>query len=395
MSDSLKDFDFAYREHCVRRGNGNGGWDILPARYRMLNFGPEKHLFPYGLHLMDNGEVIFLGGLHADPPQAGSLGGPSRGTDTYACVAAFSTDNGESWTEVVDTGVYGRPVATAYLGAGTVLFANETLARRDLAPQWTISTDYGRTWSKHAAVPPSVDGKSVFGEGDVYVERTDDGQSLVQTVAAHGPNFPFDRHYAYIRFSEDQGKTWTREISPPEWVWQEDHGQGTIERCVCEGSVIRASNGWLVAALRTDVPPRYMELRYDNLMGIAISLSKDNGHTWSELNRLYEAGRHHTNLLRLSSGEIVLTHIVRLDVRDGRLASYRHGCEAIVSRDNGQSWDIDHKYVLDDFAHINAEQWYQVSCGHLSSTILGDGSILTAYGHYLSRGVGLIRWKPE
>ena len=34
-----------------------------------------------------------------------------------------------------------------------------------------------------------------------------------------------------------------------------------------------------------------------------------------------------------------------------------------------------------------------LACGHTCSTLLSDGSILTAYGHYISKGIALIRWK--
>ena len=47
----------------------------------------------------------------------------------------------------------------------------------------------------------------------------------------------------------------------------------------------------------------------------------------------------------------------------GRLASYRRGCDAVISHDNGRSWDVDRMYVL------------------------------TAYGNYKNAGA-LIRWKP-
>ena len=383
IDSSLRNIEFTFREHFVKRGDGNGGWTMVPSRYSMWNFGSGKHLFGYGVHLMENDEVIFIGALHED-------------SDSYRCIAAFSEDGGSTWTDPVDAGVYGRPVATAYVGGGTVLFANETLSRKDIGPQWTISTDYGRTWRRQGLVQASEDGRRVFGEGDVFVDRRNGGSTrLIQTVASHGPNFPFDRHVASVRFSDDLGKTWNREISPPEWVWEVPYQGKTIGRSVCEGTIVRARNGWLVAALRTDVPPRYTDLRYDNLMGIATSVSTDDGATWSKLNFLYEAGRHHTNLILLPGGDIALTHIVRLDVREGTLASYRHGCEAVISRDNGASWDMGHTYVLDDFAYINAEQWYEVSCGHLSSTLLKDGSILTVYGHYLSRGVAFIKWRPE
>ena len=34
-----------------------------------------------------------------------------------------------------------------------------------------------------------------------------------------------------------------------------------------------------------------------------------------------------------------------------------------------------------------------VSGGRTCSTLLKDGSILTAYGHYVSKGIALIGWK--
>ncbi len=37
---------------------------------------------------------------------------------------------------------------------------------------------------------------------------------------------------------------------------------------------------------------------------------------------------------------------------------------------------------------------YSVPCGHVCSTLLADDSIITAYGHYPSKGGCLVRWKP-
>jgi hypothetical protein len=165
---------------------------------------------------------------------------------------------------------------------------------------------------------------------------------------------------------------------------------------VCEGTLVRAKNGWLVAALRTDMPPRYFDVpNNDSLMGLATSVSKDDGKTWSELNVLYDAGRHHPNLLPVPNGDIVMTYIVRADVREGRLASYRRGCEAVVSHDNGLTWDTACTYFLDEYEFFDGQQWFNGESGHLSSTLLADGSILTAYGNYLSRGWGLIRWEAS
>ena len=140
---------------------------------------------------------------------------------------------------------------------------------------------------------------------------------------------------------------------------------------------------------------RYLEVpNEDSLEGTAVSISKDEGRTWSDPLMLYDAGRHHAHLLRMPGGTLVMTLIVRDDVRDGKLASYRRGCEAILSHDNGKSWDLAHKYVLDDFEFCDGKKWFNGETGHLSSVLLHDGSILTCYGKYLSKGASLIRWRP-
>jgi len=132
----------------------------------------------------------------------------------------------------------------------------------------------------------------------------------------------------------------------------------------------------------------------DSLEGLGISTSSDDGKTWSPINLLFEAGRHHPHLLLLPNGDIVMTYIVRVDVREGRLASYRRGCEALISHDNGQTWDTERRYILDEFEFFDGVKWFNGETGHLGSTALPDGRILTAYGRYQAKATCLIRWRP-
>jgi hypothetical protein len=89
-----------------------------------------------------------------------------------------------------------------------------------------------------------------------------------------------------------------------------------------------------------------------------------------------------------------MTLIVRTDVQDGRLASYRRGCEAVISHDNGLTWGLGRKYILDEFEFTDGVKWSRGECGHLSTVLLGDGALLTCYGNYLLKGACLIRWRP-
>jgi hypothetical protein len=88
-----------------------------------------------------------------------------------------------------------------------------------------------------------------------------------------------------------------------------------------------------------------------------------------------------------------MTLIVRDDVQGGKLASYRRGCDALISHDHGLTWNLDRRIVLDEFEFFDGVKWYNGETGHHASTVLDDGSILTAYGKYITKGVNLIRWR--
>jgi hypothetical protein len=79
-----------------------------------------------------------------------------------------------------------------------------------------------------------------------------------------------------------------------------------------------------------------------------------------------------------------------------------------VSRDNGQSWDVDRRYVLDAWVgNRKGPNGWWASCQATSTVLLPDGSLLTAFGTgYRSqpgpageenlprpRDVGLVLWR--
>jgi hypothetical protein len=251
-----------------------------------------------------------------------------------------------------------------------------------------------------------TDGKSqpgyVGAEGNNLVDR--DAHGVATRVGQIFWNFNpgtttgFSPSSAFLRWSSDGCRTWSKETSPAAWRYQEKYAGKMYPRSASEGALVRAAHGWLVAALRTDLHPRFIEefgSGPDWLEGTGVSGSNDDGATWSPVQILYESGRHHANLLRMPNGDLVMTLILRVDVRDGRLASYRRGCEAVVSHDNGLTWDVGHSYVLDEWEYYNGKNWPHGDCGHLYTTLLDDGSLLTAYGNYLAKGACLIHWRPD
>ena len=373
----------AWKEHFIKRGDGQGGYTCIAAQQQLLRPYQGCRIIPYGLATMDNGEVICAA-------TAWSSGvGPAEQT-----LITISDDGGTTWGEyIVLHGIHTRPMMLAYLGNGVVTFESGDTTRR----MRLFSHDYGQTWEDRVEVPPAPSGQALGFEGSPLVDRDEQGNAIRivqtgQTLEGAAPNWKI---VEYIRWSEDGGRTWPRVDSPQAWRTTETHNGKTYDRCCGEGSLVRAANGWLVAALRTWVPVQFHDHPYcdDNLEGTAVSISKDDGVTWSPYQEIFDGGRHHATLMCMPNGDLVMVIIRRVDFRDGKLVSYRRGCDAVISHDHGETWDIEHMIVLDDFLFCDDERWIPGLCGHLSSTLLPDGSILTGYGNNFT-GVALIRWKP-
>jgi hypothetical protein len=75
----------------------------------------------------------------------------------------------------------------------------------------------------------------------------------------------------------------------------------------------------------------------------------------------------------------------------------------MISTDNGLTWDLTHRYVLDSFeisegvfrnSHGGVMSVEPAVCGHVSSTLLDDGYILTTYGKYVCKAACVIKWQP-
>ncbi len=199
----------------------------------------------------------------------------------------------------------------------------------------------------------------------------------------------------YIRFSTDGGLTWPTEIIPTQWYG------------VSEVNLFRLSNGNILAACRTEVPERFKQgsATCDDYSGLATSISTDNGYTWSALSYLYEYGRHFGSIVQSSNGDVILTYTVQKGYTDAANGHERFGVEAAVSHNNGQTWDLDHRYLLAVWTGtITGTRAYECASQCTSTLLMPDGSILTTFGggyridpntylaSYLPRDIGLVKW---
>ncbi len=386
-----------WKEHRVLQADGKGGFVVHPARYQFVPRFGEVKVVPLGLAIMDNGEILLMGVARTGV-------GPSVYGET---VQAFSSDGGATWSDFEAVG-YGPCCGLTWLGGGSLFRAGDDIEE---GPGLYFSHDYGRTWTERVPPPKAPNGMSWGNEGNVLVDYDADGRALLLgwTCAHRSENVEGmsrgSLSSSFVCWSRDGGRTWGDYSYPEQWNWTDTLEGQTWERSCSEGAMVRAANGWIVVAKRMETPPRFLKYHYDSFQGTGVSISKDNGKTWTPIRHVFEPGRHHANLIRLPNDDLVLTAVRRLDTRDGKLASYRLGCDALVSHDNGLTWKEDQMYILDDWPHIHhkdlgavtwletGDMWYGCACGHQSSISVGDGSVLTVYGHYIYGGV-MIRWRP-
>ena len=322
----------------------------------------------------------------------------------HQTVILTSDDHGATWSEpwYVHTDENGKSdtglgVGLVYLGNGKVILRVDKywLGEREFL-QW-CSEDYGNTWSKglpfstltvHAWNPPMVDTDPKTGEVTRVWETAYAGERIKDVDP---PKYWIQ---AYLRQSTDEGQTWTEWVKVPEW-------EGFTEV-----ALIRANNGNMVAAGRTNIPEK-LAGENDNYAGLGVSISSDNGCTWSKMKFLYEWGRHHQSMVLLPDGDIVMTYVARAGYVKTPEGYPQFGVEAVVSHDNGRTWDLDHRYLLAAWSGNRTDPEWSWARGsqQTSSVLLPDGSILTAFGtgyrgdvpegkeqNFNPRDVGLVNW---
>lgn len=376
-----------WKQGWVQQRDGKGGWTARSSQVQFLHWddipywSDEKQLVvPYGVAQMDNGEILLAGAVGNEASEEKPI-------------VATSADGGASWTglRIVDDAASGRPMSLTYLGNGRVTFAAGYEDRTVLF----FSDDFGHTWPEHVPLPINDYGESFTTEGNYLADR--DANGVAERLAGFAvtgrrpTDYPFGPFIGGVRWSEDGGRSWSEATSPEAWRWEAEWDGASHERGVSEGSLVRAHNGWIVAALRTDNHPRFFPVPEDNYSGIGVSISQDDGATWSPIEFVHQAGRHHAHLLAMPDGTLVMTFAMRMDIRDGRLASYQRACCALTSRDNGLTWDTEREYLVHSFDFSDGT-FKGYSCGHAYSTLLDDGAILSSYMNLPSKGACLVKW---
>jgi len=274
----------------------------------------------------------------------------------------FSKDEGRSWTQ--PRRIPGRRAKPFNLGGDKLMLRGTFPVGKEGAPADCLcfSEDRGQTWEDPEPMPKLPDARPFHISDLAYTHLIEDstitfaGWAPVPTGASKlGESGALFTQGVFRRFHLA-----TR-------IWDEPHFFPK-DWALNEGSLVRAANGDLVAAFRTQMVG--VPIHSDHEMGMATLRSGDNGKTWSEPAHHFLYGHHHCGLIKLADGRILLTYVVRIGVLDG--ITY-HGVEAVLSRDHGVTWDWDCRYIL--------FRWPHPSTHSPQSVCLSDGQILTVFMH--------------
>lgn len=372
-----------WKPHEIQQLAGKAGRVRLPARFQIVTESWNRVVaVPYMVNMPDKDRLLMLVGCDY-PHRAFVLTSDDRGTNWTDPRPARIGDDGKA--------SIGLGTSLAYLGKGKLMFYETGSAGTGHPARW-LSSNHGRTWDDAVAIAPTSDDKRWAIWDPPLVDR-DPGTGKIRQLAETGYAQSGTSSQAYIRFSTDEGQTWSKSIEVPQW-------QG-----VNEAYLFRAGNGDLLAACRTDVPRRLKGKTLDHYEGLGISSSRDDGRTWSAVKKLYDYGRHHPSMVLMPNQDIVMTYVVRLGYVDDQNGFPQFGIEAVVSHDHGVTWDLDHRYLLHVWSgkRKGTTYWWPSSQA-TSSTLLPDGKILTAFGTgyrikdgkdspQAPRDAGLIEWR--
>jgi len=248
----------------------------------------------------------------------------------WRILSSRSGDGGRHWSEprvLVDGPDSEGNLALGVLRDGTVLLGYETFQilrdkdgppARYLAYQVMRSSDHGRSWSSPVKIPDDPESLALASYSSIL--QLPDGTVLMPLYAyvegeeGEASRKSSPRHFSYLYRSRDGGRSWG--------------DRSLIAAGFNETNLVRLKSGKLLAAMREEQKPPGRS---------ALAESSDGGRHWSRPRYVTGASQHPAGLLQMPDGTIVLSHGVRHPP---------YGAQALLSRDEGQTWDRTRKLML-------------------------------------------------
>jgi photosystem II stability/assembly factor-like uncharacterized protein len=307
-----------------------------------------------------------------------------------------SGDGGRTWGErALAEGLLGREQWLTCTRDGT-LFATAHLLANDVqnTDGYTHSylhrsTDGGRTWRRLRIGPAGFPDRAVTMCSRNVVELAD-GTLLLGV----GVNEAEAGRLAWLWASRDGGRTWDR--SAPRVTIGPYRGRpyDNYDAFFAEDFTFPARPGKLLHFIRCGPPsPMYplgdgraVPAGDDGIDRMLRCESADGGRTWGELRDLGDYGMHYPRLLRLHDGRLLLTFTQRA-------LSYPLGLQAVLSGDDGQTWDFQSDRIVIE----GKTPWGRPQGSGFGNTVqLPDGLLVSCSSYRAADDrtyVEVVRWR--
>ncbi|MCH2126139.1 MAG: glycoside hydrolase [Pirellulaceae bacterium] len=307
----------------------------------------EGSSYTFLVHSMKFASMCRLGDGRIAMAGTGWTSGANQ--EERGCFISYSDDEAYTWSQPIQFHRGLERPQPVFLGGSKLL-----LLPMDDDGFLSFSDDNGVTWKDKHPFPRLPDGRITYHKGSVLVEE--DVISAVFYVEGEPRGSVGWSAYSLLRRSRDAGRTWNEGIwLPPEWH-------------TSEGSIARAADGALVVSLRTAQPDKYPSFS-DHWRRITTARSMDEGRTWSDHQVHFKYGKVHSDLIRLQDGRLLMTYAARMGELENKIY---HGIEAVISRDDGKTWDWSRRFTL--------FRWAMHQSMHSPCSLqLKDGRILTLF----------------
>ncbi len=293
----------------------------------------------------------------------------------YLSVLYRSTDEGRTWEreqELPDELRFGAESRLTCLRDGTVL------ARRSTSPYICRSTDGGHTWEKHQReIIRPVRGRSHEMYARDLIEQPDGSLLIFGSDGVFYPSTDTSPSTAWRLRSTDGGQTWPEYEEVSTWDSPKNPFWEAAILALSDTHFLAATRvqGDFIFAISGEMPPHGLDApRGDEANNhMVLSESKDAGLHWSKPRPFLNYSQVHAHLLKLADGRILCSY-----------ANYHvpFGVAAVLSEDNGQTWDTAHPIQLGECSTCYS--------GYPTSVQVSDGSIVTAWG---GAGFNVVRWQ--
>ena len=288
------------------------------------------------------------------------------GTYLAAGTVGFEVWPKDRREEAVDAGLSVRDHAN-HLGEEIVVSMPKMFVQR--------SRDRGQTWERREWFVPGFSWLTAFPRWT----RLEDGSILLPVYGVEQYHYPAGRWQAFAWRSDRGGDDWR--LFP---ISSSVSGVKEDEACFLE-----VEPGRVLALIRHGTKGK---LAFGYLLE---SWSEDGGMTWSQPLRTEIKG-YPPHLLRLQDGRLLCGVTYRWEPM---------GIRAVLSEDNGKTWDVEHTIILRDDAGTASTLWpdHQTRAGgsdvgYPNTIQFGDGTLFTCYWITLEDGithVAATKWRID